>query len=82
MIREIAYVHPDNRREMRAARYLNWRINRQVNKEDTTLIARVQAGMDSSSYTVGPLSEDEVCLRSFTRRMHEMIPESRSARKV
>jgi phenylpropionate dioxygenase-like ring-hydroxylating dioxygenase large terminal subunit len=82
VIREIAYVHPDNRREMRAARYLNWRINRQVNKEDTTLIARVQAGMDSSSYTVGPLSEGEVCLRSFTRRMHEMIPESRSARKV
>lgn len=82
MIREIAYVHPDTRREMRAARYLNWRINRQVNKEDTTLIARVQAGMTSSSYTVGPLSEKEVCLRSFTRRMHEMIPESRSARKV
>lgn len=82
MIREIAYVHPDNRREMRAARYLNWRINRQVNKEDTTLIDRVQAGMNSSSYTVGPLSESEVCLRSFTRRMHEMIPESRSARKV
>jgi len=82
LIREIAYVHPDNRREMRAARYLNWRINRQVNKEDTALIARVQAGMGSSSYTVGPLSESEVCLRSFTRRMHEMIPESRSARKV
>jgi phenylpropionate dioxygenase-like ring-hydroxylating dioxygenase large terminal subunit len=82
IIREIAYVHPDTRREMRAARYLNWRINRQVNKEDTTLIARVQAGMSSSSYSVGPLSETEVCLRSFTRRMHEMIPESRSARKV
>jgi phenylpropionate dioxygenase-like ring-hydroxylating dioxygenase large terminal subunit len=82
IIREIAYVHPDTRREMRAARYLNWRINRQVNKEDTTLIARVQAGMSSSSYSVGPLSEAEVCLRSFTRRMHEMIPESRSARKV
>jgi carnitine monooxygenase subunit len=82
LIREIAYVHPDTRREMRAARYLNWRINRQVNKEDTALIARVQAGMSSSSYTVGPLSETEVCLRSFTRRMHEMIPESRSARKV
>jgi len=82
IIREIAYVHPDTRPEMRAARYLNWRINRLVNKEDTTLIARVQAGMSSSSYSVGPLSESEVCLRSFTRRMHEMIPESRSARKV
>lgn len=82
MIREIAYVHPDTRREMRAARYLNWRINRKVNLEDTALIARVQSGMNSSSYSVGPLSENEVCLRSFTRRMHEMIPESRSARKV
>jgi phenylpropionate dioxygenase-like ring-hydroxylating dioxygenase large terminal subunit len=82
MIREIAYVHPDDRREMRAARYLNWRINRQVNKEDTALIARVQAGMNSSSYTVGPLSDTEVCLRSFAKRMRAMIPESRSARKV
>ncbi len=35
MIREIAYVHPDPSREMNAARYLNWRINRQVNAEDT-----------------------------------------------
>lgn len=81
MIREIAYVHPDDRREMRATRYLNWRINRQVNKEDTALIARVQAGMNSSSYSVGPLSENEVCLRSFTRRMRVMIPESRNPRK-
>jgi phenylpropionate dioxygenase-like ring-hydroxylating dioxygenase large terminal subunit len=81
MIREIAYVHPDTRREMRVARYLNWRINRQVNKEDTELITRVQAGMSSSSYTVGPLSENEVCLRSFTRRMRAMIPECRHPRK-
>ena len=52
---------------MRAARYLNWRINRRVSLEDKTLIERVQAGMGSSSYTVGPLSEGEVCLRSFAR---------------
>ena len=81
MIREIAYVHPDSRREMRATRYLNWRINRKVNIEDKTLIERVQTGMGSSSYTVGPLSETEVCLRSFARRMRELIPESRSPRK-
>ncbi len=42
LIREIAYVIPDDRREMKAARYLNWRINRQVNAEDTWLINRVQ----------------------------------------
>jgi carnitine monooxygenase subunit len=80
LIREIAYVHPDDRREMRAARYLNWRINRKVNLEDKALIDRVQAGMASSSYTVGPLSENEVCLRSFARRMRTLIPESRLAR--
>ncbi|MFL6577044.1 MAG: aromatic ring-hydroxylating oxygenase subunit alpha [Povalibacter sp.] len=81
MIREIAYVLPDDRREMRATRYLNWRINRRVNIEDKTLIERVQQGMGSSSYTVGPLSDKEVCLRSFARRMREMIPECRSASK-
>jgi carnitine monooxygenase subunit len=81
LIREIAYVHPDTRREMRAARYLNWRINRRVNVEDKALIERVQTGMSSSSYAVGPLSETEVCLRSFARRMRSFIPESRQWRK-
>ncbi len=76
LIREIAYVHPDASREMRAARYLNWRINRRVSLEDKTLIERVQAGMGSSSYSSGPLSEGEVCLRSFARRMRSLIPES------
>jgi len=80
MIREIAYVVPDSRREMRATRYLNWRINRKVNIEDKTLIERVQAGMNSSSYTTGPLSSGEVCLRSFGRKMRRLIPESRLAR--
>jgi hypothetical protein len=36
--------------------------------------------MGSSSYTVGPLSENEVCLRSFARRMRSLIPESRYPR--
>jgi phenylpropionate dioxygenase-like ring-hydroxylating dioxygenase large terminal subunit len=81
LIREIAYVHPDPRREMRAARYLNWRINRKVNLEDKALIERVQSGMTSSSYTVGPLSETEVCLRSFGRRMRSLIPEARQGHK-
>lgn len=76
LLREIAYVLPDLRREMRAARYLNWRINRRVSLEDKALIERVQAGMGSSSYSAGPLSENEVSLRSFARRMHALIPES------
>lgn len=77
IIREIAYVHPDARREMRAARYLNWRINRQVSLEDKDLIERVQAGMASRSAGVGPLGVSEVALRSFGARMRERIPACR-----
>ena len=76
-LRYINYGLPDDRREMKAARYLNWRINRLVNLEDKDLIERVQAGMASSSYAVGPLGEGEVCLRSFGRRMRALFPETR-----
>lgn len=78
LIREINYAVPDERREMKAARYLNWRINRQVNAEDTALITRVQLGMLSSSFSQGPLGQSEVCLRSFCRKMRALIPEARS----
>lgn len=78
LIREISYRLPDDdRREMRAARYLNWRINRQVNREDTEIIARVQAGMASPSYAVGPLGDSELCLSHFARKMRRLIPEAR-----
>jgi phenylpropionate dioxygenase-like ring-hydroxylating dioxygenase large terminal subunit len=77
LIREIAYGHKDERREMRVARYLNWRINRRVSSEDKALIERVQAGMGSRSYSPGPLGNNEVSLRSFARRMRALIPESR-----
>ncbi|HET6535602.1 MAG TPA: aromatic ring-hydroxylating dioxygenase subunit alpha [Sphingomicrobium sp.] len=77
VIREISYALPHDRREMRAARYLNWRINRRVNAEDTKLIARVQAGMRSASYVPGPLGTSEVCLRSFAARLRRLVPEAR-----
>ncbi len=80
LIREISYALPDDRREMRAARYLNWRINRLVNAEDTELVARVQAGMASASYSQGPLGESEVCLRSFAGKLRAAIPEARLPR--
>ncbi|MGZ8406982.1 MAG: aromatic ring-hydroxylating oxygenase subunit alpha [Caulobacteraceae bacterium] len=80
MIREIAYAWPDERREVRALRHLNWRINRQVNAEDTVLIANVQAGMASSSYVSGPLGPSEVCLRAFGERLTAAIPEARLER--
>lgn len=79
LIREIGYAKPDARREMKVARYCNWRINRQVNAEDTVLIQRVQDGMASGSYRIGPLAAGEVALRSFGARMRSLIPEVRDA---
>jgi phenylpropionate dioxygenase-like ring-hydroxylating dioxygenase large terminal subunit len=81
LIREISYVLPDERREMKAARYLNWRINRQVNAEDTELISRVQQGMSSRSFSIGPLGTSEVCLRSFCGKMRDIIPEARQEQR-
>ena len=79
VIREVSYALPDDRREMKAARYLNWRINRRVNAEDTELIARVQLGMQSPAYVPGPLGTSEVSLRSFARKLRSMVPEARLA---
>jgi phenylpropionate dioxygenase-like ring-hydroxylating dioxygenase large terminal subunit len=65
---------------MKAARYLNWRINRRVNEEDSALISRVQDGMASPSYVAGPLGTSEVCLRSFAQKLRRFIPEARLER--
>jgi len=80
IIREISYGLPDDRRRMKAVRYLNWRINRRVNAEDTELITRVQHGMASPSYIAGPLGTSEVCLRSFAQKLRRLIPEARLER--
>jgi carnitine monooxygenase subunit len=77
LLREISYALPDDRREMKAVRYLNWRINRRVNAEDTQLITRVQQGMQSPTYVAGPLGISEVCLRSFAKKLRKLIPEAR-----
>lgn len=77
ILREVAYALPDSRREMKLARYANWRINRVVNAEDTWLISRVQQGMQSKSYGTGPIAKSEVCLRSFARKIRALIPEAR-----
>ncbi|MEG3125510.1 aromatic ring-hydroxylating oxygenase subunit alpha [Sphingomonas sp. GB1N7] len=77
LLREMTFALPDDRREMKVVRYANWRINRTVNAEDTWLIERVQQGMASQSYDVGPIGRSEVCLRSFARKIRERTPEAR-----
>lgn len=76
-LRVMAYALPDDRREMKLVRYANDRINRVVNREDTWLIERVQAGTQSRFFTAGPLAASEVCLRSFNARIRDIIPETR-----
>jgi len=65
---------PDERREMRALRYLCNRINRVVQREDEELCRRVQQGLLSSSYQPGPLSEHEVCVLQFHDLIRSRIP--------
>jgi phenylpropionate dioxygenase-like ring-hydroxylating dioxygenase large terminal subunit len=77
VLREMVYALPDDTREMKLVRYANWRINRVVNAEDTRLIERVQQGMQSATYTPGPIGSSEVCLRSFGRKIRALIPEAR-----
>ena len=80
VLREICYGLPDDRREMKVVRYINARINRRVNAEDTELITRVQLGMQSPTYSAGPLGTSEVCLRSFAQKLRKLVPEARLER--
>jgi phenylpropionate dioxygenase-like ring-hydroxylating dioxygenase large terminal subunit len=81
ILRESAYALPDNRRKMKAARYLNGRINRNVNSEDKGLIERVQAGMGSMTFKQGPLGKSEICLRHFAKQMRDTVPIARAREK-
>lgn len=74
LIREISYALPDEHREMKACRYLNWRINREVNAEDYGLIKGVEEGMASSSYTSGRFASREICLIDAAEQMRKVIP--------
>ncbi len=75
-IRGGTYGLPDERREMRVLRYLNARINRQVQREDEELCHRVQRGLASSFYTPGPLSTHEICVLQFHDLIRSRIPET------
>jgi phenylpropionate dioxygenase-like ring-hydroxylating dioxygenase large terminal subunit len=75
LIRGAVFGLPDERREMRAVRYLNSRINTQVNNEDKWLCSRVQRGLASASYRPGPLSQLERWMLEFHELLRARIPE-------
>jgi phenylpropionate dioxygenase-like ring-hydroxylating dioxygenase large terminal subunit len=79
LIRGGVFGLPDERREMRAVRYLSSRINTQVNNEDKWLCSRVQRGLASASYRPGPLSQLERWMLEFHELLRARIPEFASA---
>jgi phenylpropionate dioxygenase-like ring-hydroxylating dioxygenase large terminal subunit len=79
IIRGAVYGLPDSRREMRIARFLSDRINRQTNREDAWLCERVQRGLLSSSYVPGRLSTLERWMLEFHELLRARIPEARLA---
>jgi phenylpropionate dioxygenase-like ring-hydroxylating dioxygenase large terminal subunit len=71
------YALPDARREMRAARYLNGRINAQVQREDVELVTSVQRGLGSGVYHTGVFSDREAGVAAFHRWVREDMPQAR-----
>ncbi len=67
--RAMGYGLPTEDRAMKAARFVNWRINDQVQAEDEQLVFDVQEGLKSRTYSGGYLSEKEVALRQF----HDLV---------
>jgi len=77
VLRSRAYALPGAGREMRAARYLNERINRLVGAEDIDLVEGVQAGLGSRAYERGLLSSDEKRVFQFHEEIRARIPAAR-----
>jgi phenylpropionate dioxygenase-like ring-hydroxylating dioxygenase large terminal subunit/AcrR family transcriptional regulator len=73
-IRARSYGFPDDRREMRAARWLCTRLNARVQTEDEVLTRSVQQGLSSGAYTQGILSGKEVVLAGFQDWIRARLP--------
>lgn len=73
LVRSRGYALPDDRREMRAARWLNQRINRLVTAEDLGLVEGVQRGLQSLGYGQGFLSRREARVKQFQDKVREAL---------
>ncbi len=74
------YGLADERREVRAARYLNGRINQQVGAEDQRLVSWLREGMRSSVYPRNVLSDLEAGVRAFHDEIRGLLPVARLER--
>jgi phenylpropionate dioxygenase-like ring-hydroxylating dioxygenase large terminal subunit/AcrR family transcriptional regulator len=77
LIRARSFGFPDQRREMKAARFLSSRLNARVQAEDEVLTESVQRGLASGAYSQGILSSKEVVLAGFQDWIRERLPLAR-----
>lgn len=77
LLRARRYGLPGADRRMRAAQWLSARINANVQAEDEALTRSVQAGLASSAYQVGVLSEKEAMLNAFHDWIRRRLPVAR-----
>jgi phenylpropionate dioxygenase-like ring-hydroxylating dioxygenase large terminal subunit/AcrR family transcriptional regulator len=73
-IRARSYGFPDDRREMKAARWLCTRLNARVQAEDEVLTHSVQQGLSTGAYTQGILSDKEIVLAGFQDWIRARLP--------
>jgi phenylpropionate dioxygenase-like ring-hydroxylating dioxygenase large terminal subunit/AcrR family transcriptional regulator len=74
LIRARSFGFPDDRREMKAARFLCARLNSRVQAEDEILTRSVQRGLSSGAYTRGILSDKEIVLAGFQDWIRARLP--------
>jgi len=77
LLRARSYALPGAERGLKAARWLQARINALVQREDEELTRSVQGGLSSSAYEVGLLSEKEAMLTAFHDWVRQRIPVAR-----
>jgi phenylpropionate dioxygenase-like ring-hydroxylating dioxygenase large terminal subunit/AcrR family transcriptional regulator len=73
-IENFSFALDDERREMRAARYLNQRISRQVTKEDIDFCYWTDGGLRTTGYPGGVLSDLEFGVREFQQWIRDLLP--------
>ncbi len=71
------FALPDARREMRAVRYLNARINARVGEEDERYFTWLREAMRSSVYPRDRLSSIEAGVANFHRQVKNALPVAR-----
>lgn len=74
LIRARSFGFPDDRREMKAARFFCARLNSRVQMEDEVLTSSVQRGLESGAYTQGILSSKEIVLANFQDWLRARLP--------